>query len=136
MTRRHMRGSILALREELTKADCARRKVAAVIYNQEGQLLGRGHNRLPLGSCLDGQCPRGKLSYDEQPKDVGYEESGCDAVHAEVMAISSVPAWEEGLIMYVTELPCAGCQDAIYMFRICEVRLLHPDKIGRMIAPV
>lgn len=120
-----MRGAITALREEVAKADCARRKVGAVIMTQEGIIVGRGHNRLTLGSCLDGHCPRGLLTYDQQPKDVDYAETGCDAVHAEVMAIGSVLEWEEGLVLFVSEVPCPGCQLAIRMFRICEVKVLN-----------
>jgi dCMP deaminase len=131
-----MRGAITALREELKKADCSRRKVAAVVMLGDHHIIGRGHNSLPVGSCLDGQCPRGKLTYDEQPKDVGYAESGCTSVHAEVAALANAGFEARGSVMYVTEIPCSACERYIIQCGVREVRILHPDRIGQFIAPV
>lgn len=131
-----MRGAVTALREELAKADCRRRRVAAIIMTREGVIIGRGHNRLPSGSCLDGHCPRGLLSYDQQPKDVGYEASGCTSDHAEVMALGDAGEASFGAIMYTTEVPCPACQVVIMTFGIAQVRLLNPEKIGKFQAPV
>lgn len=130
-----MTGEVVALREELAKADCSRRKVAAVIM-KDGKIVGRGHNRLPEGSCLDGQCPRGKLSYAQQPKDVGYTQSGCVSVHAEVAALHDAGLQSVDATLFVTEVPCPDCQVVIIECGISRVRLLHPDRIGKFQAPV
>jgi dCMP deaminase len=131
-----MRGAITALREELALADCSRRRVGAVIMTLDGEIVGRGHNRLPEGSCLDGQCPRGKLTYDQQPKDVGYEESGCIALHAEWNALASAGSKADGAVMFVTEMPCPGCRDLIVASPLYEVKILNPERIGKFQAPV
>lgn len=130
-----MRGVVTALLEELALADCARRKVAAVIV-KNGVIIARGHNRLPSGSCLDGHCPRGQLSYDQQPKDVGYQESGCVSEHAEVMALGRAGAAAEGSILFTTEVPCPGCEDVITGFQVGLVKVLRVQNIGKFKAPV
>lgn len=134
-----MRGAITAVLEEMTKADCARRRVGAVIMNEDGEIVGRGHNGLLQGSCLDGQCPRGKLSYAQQPKDVGYAESGCYAIHAEMMALQDAGHLADGATMFVSETPCPSCQDALYAYQIAEVEVLnfnHPAFTGKFVPPV
>jgi dCMP deaminase len=130
-----MRGVVTALLEELALADCTRRKVAAVIV-KDGVIIARGHNGLQSGSCLDGHCPRGQLSYDQQPKDVGYAESGCTASHAEVMALGRAGARAEGSILFTTEVPCPGCQDVIVGFQVGLVRILRVQNMGKFKAPV
>lgn len=94
-------------------ADCTRRRVGAVItYGRE--VVGVGSNSLPIGSCMGGDCPRGRMTYAEQPKDVGYAASGCTATHAEVAAIRDAGLMAgPGAIIWVTEPPCPDCQKAI-----------------------
>lgn len=96
------------LRREVNKADCTRRRVGAVLL-LNGVVVGKGHNSLPEGSCLLGDCPRGRMSYAEQPADVGYEASGCHSLHAEDHALAEAGERAVGAIAWVTEWPCPRC---------------------------
>lgn len=99
------------LRALSADADCRRRRVGAVLV-REGQVLGRGYNALPGGSCLAGACPRGLLSYADQPAFSGYATTGCTAIHAEHRAILDARAAGHdvrGAVVYVTDEPCPGC---------------------------
>ena len=100
------------LRREISLADCSRRKVgAALVLN--GIIVGKGHNELREGSCQEGDCPRGKMSYEEQPPDVGYEASGCFSVHAEESALAQAGSRAVGALAYVSEWPCPRCERAL-----------------------
>ena len=107
-------------------ADCSRRRVGAVITLGR-DIVGRGSNSLPLGSCLGGDCPRGRMTYEEQPKDVGYAASGCTSIHAEVAAIREAGLLAgPGAALWVTEQPCPDCKEAIAesgIFRVIRVDL-------------
>lgn len=94
---------------EKRKADCRRRSVACVI-TLNGVVVGKGYNSLPEGSCVQGECPRGLLSYEEAPPNVGYESTGCHAIHAEDAALAEAGVWAEGAIAWITEEPCPRCQ--------------------------
>jgi dCMP deaminase len=96
------------LRREKSLADCTRRQVGAVLV-KDGIIVGKGHNRLPDGSCTEGHCPRGQMSYAEQPPDIGYAASGCFSDHAEDAALRDAGDRAVGAIAYVSEWPCARC---------------------------
>lgn len=87
-------------------ADCRRRQVGAVILDEEGYLVGWGANKLPVGSCTRGECPRGQLTYEEQPAFQNYENN-CVAIHAEQGAIRM--ARGKGVKLYVSCEPCPMC---------------------------
>lgn len=128
-----------ALAELTTAADCLRRKVAAVIVDPKVGILGRGKNSLPAGSCSGGDCPRGLLSYEEQPKDVDYLSSGCLSTHAEVEAIRDAGLLvSESCVLFVTETPCSGCAAAIAeagITKVVTVSLDHPTFTNRVGIP-
>ena len=100
------------VQREVNKADCSRRRVGAVLA-LNGVVVGKGHNALPRGSCEMGDCPRGKLSYEEQPADVGYEKSGCFSEHAEEAALREAGERARGAVIYVSEMPCPRCAKAL-----------------------
>lgn len=112
------------LRREVQKADCSRRKVGAVIA-LDGVIVGKGHNFLPLGSCMAGDCPRGLLSYDQQPKDVGYEASGCVSIHAEDNALAEAGYRAIGAVIYVSEDPCPQCAARILEAGIARIQVVE-----------
>jgi dCMP deaminase len=118
-------------------AKCTRRRVGAIIVDENKHVVATGKNGSPPGKpeCTDGACPRG-LHYDV-PRWEGDDEPGmcytcetdwpcastvepgssydtgtgtCIAVHAEANALlnRTVPS-VRGCTMYVTEEPCDGC---------------------------
>jgi dCMP deaminase len=99
------------------RADCTRRQVGAVIVAPDGSVVATGYNGLAAGlpGCASaGACPRGQMTYAAQPADVGYEATGCRAVHAEVNAI--IRAGRDrcvGATIYVTDEPCFHCSVVI-----------------------
>jgi dCMP deaminase len=106
-----------------SRADCSRRKVGAVIMRPDRSIVATGYNGAPSkgGSCLKGDCPRGRASTEEVP---GYDQPGassydigagsCIALHAEQNALLRA-SWDEmeGSILYVTCEPCGGCMRMI-----------------------
>lgn len=79
-----------ALREARSVAEvssrCLRKKVGAVLFDNEGKFLSYGANVNPPGEpCDEGHCPRGQKTYEEQAADEPY--SDCTATHAEKVAV-------------------------------------------------
>lgn len=101
------------------RADCTRRQVGAVIVDSGGSIVATGYNGLASGKpgCASaGACPRGQLSLEEAPRDVGYDNPAapCRAVHAEVNAI--IRAGRDrclGSTIYITDPPCHHCSVVI-----------------------
>lgn len=91
--------------EEMEKSDCIKRKVGAVIVDDMGEVLGRGHNV----NMANGPCE------DEDGNTVG------DVVHAEEVAINDAMQVQHKHLMrmsephsiYITHQPCAKCAHAI-----------------------
>lgn len=108
--------------------ECTRDRVAALLVDTNDNLLVSAFNAVDIAladkSCLEGGCPRGRKSYEEQPR--GGDYSDCLALHAEVRAMDSfitafTPDFYPGEVpqttMYVTRTPCdAVCWPAITEF--------------------
>lgn len=98
--------------EEASKSKCAKRKVGAIIVDNQGKIIGSGHNYNPtLKPCeeLDGTTSN-------------------FVVHAEISAIESINPtltilWP--LTMYVTHQPCENCQSAILKANIEKVVIVE-----------
>lgn len=108
------------------RADCRRRKVGAILVADDNRPLGQGYNGTDPGKpgCLSGACPRGLLSYAEQPAMGDY--SNCISRHAEHNALLNIPSlvgiepgtayfaeqlrWQNPR-MYVTDEPCDNCKE-------------------------
>jgi dCMP deaminase len=93
-----------------TRADCTRRQVGAVVLDTQNRVVATGYNGAPPGErgCLDGGCPRGRLSFEQCEPYSGYDN--CISNHAEVNALlygdrSKV----DGGTLYVTDEPCLSC---------------------------
>jgi dCMP deaminase len=96
------------------RSDCRRAKVGAVLVDTRHRIVGSGYPGTAAGEpgCLDGACPRGLLSYADQPPLSAYDN--CISVHAEANAIlHSDRALYEGGIIYVTREPCHWCYKMI-----------------------
>lgn len=98
--------------------------------------MGADHSVISMGynggpskgkSCLAGECPRGRMTHEELPKDSAYDTGGgtCVALHAEWNVLLRT-AWYEfaGSTLYITEKPC----------HICEV-MIQGTHISRVVAP-
>ena len=103
-----------------TRANCSRRKVAAVIV-ADHRIISTGYNGTPRGikNCFDGGCPRCS----------GHVKSGasleeCVCVHAEQNAICQAAYYGirlAGSTIYVTLTPCLTCAKMIINAGIREV---------------
>ena len=103
------------------RADCTRRRVGAVIV-VDGRIVSTGYNGAPAGApgCLSvGACPRGKLTYEQQPADRDY--GLCVAVHAEANALLYAYRDVRGATLYCTDKPCVDCAKLIAGAGIKEV---------------
>ena len=99
-----------------SRADCTRSQVGAVIYTHDDHtLIGAGYNGLPPGvpGCASaGNCPRGRMTYEEVAANSDY--SNCAADHAERNAVRDAlrkvgaQRLAEATIA-VTREPCPAC---------------------------
>lgn len=113
-----------------TRAKCTRRNVGAAVV-KDHRIVATGYNGAAAGEpeCLDGQCPRGRLSLDQMPPLGDYDRPGtpgfCIAIHAEVNALLNASRDTTGATVYITDPPCAGCRKAMAAAGI--VRVVWPD---------
>lgn len=98
------------------RADCTRRRVAAVAADAFGRVIGTGRNGAPPGrpGCLSaGACPRGQMSKTDVLPGSSYSHGAgsCIALHAEVNCImnASSPERRRGGTIYITDVPCDDC---------------------------
>lgn len=100
------------------RGDCTRSQVGAVLVDdQSKRILSTGYNGVNPGQegCLSGACPRGLLSFDQQPP--GGDYSNCIAKHAEHNALEWWDVFNRSYLrgssvsMYLTRSPCTNCQD-------------------------
>jgi len=92
------------------RGDCTRRQVGAVIIGERHEIISIGYNGVAPGEpgCLQGACPRGHLTMEQQPAGGSY--ANCIATHAEMNAL--IRADHErlaGATIYVTCEPCSEC---------------------------
>ena len=112
------------------RAKCVRRSVGAVIV-YDRRIIATGYNGAAPGrpDCLEGACPRGKLTYDQMPELGNYDRPGqpgfCIAIHAEVNALLFATRDTKGSTIYITDPPCPGCRKALAAAGI--VRAVWPD---------
>lgn len=111
------------------RGDCTRRRVGAVVVDDCNRIVASGYNGVESGQpgCLTaGACPRGKLSYDEQPMGSPYDN--CIATHAEANAVKYAQQWGEwatlGCTVYLTSVPCDDC-----------IRLMRSARVYRVVWP-
>lgn len=95
-----------------TRSTCSRRKVGAVVA-KDGHTISAGYNGVPSGDkhCVDGGCPRGKMSFDECLPFSDYNQFPCNAAHAEFNAlIRAGYDRAKGATIYITCAPCLQCE--------------------------
>ncbi|MGW0929591.1 deoxycytidylate deaminase [Streptomyces sp. NPDC002644] len=112
-----------------TRADCTRAHVGAVLVSRDHR-VSVGYNGLPAGipGCATaGNCPRGRLSPDDCPRDSDY--ANCAATHAERNAITRArPEDLPGATLYVTREPCPACCTLINAAGIARVVVDSPGE--------
>ena len=111
------------------KSDCIRRRVGAVIVSATGIVVGVGYNRSSLdGLSCASDCPRARSTVSPGSSyDTGV--GSCIAVHAEAVALlATSPAERRNGIMYVSEVPCGGCQRLLDQAGLAEVRVINIEK--------
>jgi len=104
-------------------AACTRRQVGAVIIGPNKRIVSTGCNGTKPGelNCPDGGCPRGMMSYEEQPALSDYSGSNC--IHAEDNAIDAdIP---NNSTLYINTEPCYKCRE----------RIAKEDSISRVVWP-
>lgn len=113
------------------RADCSRSQVAAIIYaNDDHSELGMGYNGLPRGvpGCATaGNCPRGRMSYEELAANTDY--SNCAADHAERNAVNDAirkvgAARLREATIVTTREPCPACSTLLKSVGIA--RIVYP----------
>lgn len=105
------------------RSTCSRRQVGAVVA-LDGHTVATGYNGVPSGAthCVDGGCPRGRMSSDDCPPGSDYNTFPCHAVHAEANAIFRAGmAGCKDATLYVTCEPCQQCWNLIAHARIRRV---------------
>lgn len=110
------------------RGDCTRSQVGAVLVSHSHRVISTGYNGTVPGNsgCLEGACPRGKLSYEELPP--GSDYGNCIATHAERNAILySDPDERSGTTLYVTRRPCVGCKELLLAVGVTRVVWLDAD---------
>lgn len=103
------------------RATCARRKVAAIITDVRGVVLGTGINGVPahFPHCTDAPCPGAA----DEP---GNNEN-CRAVHAEQNAIMQAgDRIEKAWTIYCSCTPCFACAKMICNTPIRRVVVNEP----------
>lgn len=107
---------VLAAMALCLRADCTRRRVACVVTDEHGRVIGAGRNGAPPGrpGCLSaGACPRGRLDYTQVGPGTTYSTGtagACIANHAEANGIAfSDPVARRGGTIYITDPPCDDC---------------------------
>jgi len=96
-------GLLLATAWSL-RGTCARRRVGCVLIDADGRPVGSGYNGPASGlpHCTDAPCPGVGLKS-------GVGLSVCEAIHAEINALTYCPDPRLVHTVYVTASPCIDC---------------------------
>jgi dCMP deaminase len=102
------------------RAACTRSHVGAVLV-KDNRIVSTGYNGAPAGEihCIDGGCPRGRLSYEELPANAEY--NNCIALHAEINCLAYARDEARGGTMYITRAPCDWCAKVLQAFGVTRV---------------
>jgi dCMP deaminase len=102
-----------------------------VVLDRDNRVISTGFNGAPPGErgCLEGACPRGRLTYDQLAEFSDYEggPGRCMATHAEVNALLFAGQSCRGATMYITDLPCMGCAKVLVAAGIERVVVGEPS---------
>ena len=109
-----------------SRSTCGRRRVGAIITDEQGHVLSMGYNGVPSGieHCLDFPC--------EGIDDRSGDTSRCLAVHAEQNAIVQCHRLDLAWVIYTTSFPCFTCAKLIANTKIQRVvyRETYAETLG------
>lgn len=99
------------------RTDCTRDRVGAVILDDNHRVIATGYPGVASATrgCLEGTCPRGRLTLEELPHGSPYDSGPglCISTHAEVNAMLQAGGKIDGTTIYVTRQPCTSCMKTI-----------------------
>ncbi len=108
------------------RSTCIRRKVGAIITDNDGHILSTGYNGVPRGfdHCIDTPC--------NGANDLRGFTVNCLAVHAEQNALLQCSSIRDATILYSSCTPCFVCAKMIANTKISSVFCLeeYADKTG------
>ena len=117
------------------RSTCLRRKVGAIITDQDDIFISQGYNGSARGTphCIDTGCERERLNIPS-----GQRSEICRAVHAEQNAILNAGRTGRSVvdgILYCTTMPCTHCAKSIANSGIAEVKIMqdYPDELAKNI---
>lgn len=111
-----------------SRGTCLRRRVAAIVTDEAGHLLGTGYNGPPSGRphCINLPC--------QGASDKPGDNSKCEAIHAEMNAILQAGfKLAQATRLYCSCTPCFTCAKLIVTAHIPQVtvcELYHGDLSG------
>jgi dCMP deaminase len=110
-----------------SRSTCARRKVGAIIIDEDHHVLSMGYNGVPKGMthCTEKPCPGAH--------DLPGNTWRCWAVHAEMNAILQCHDLRHAHTLYTSCAPCFQCAKVIANTHIARVVSLtdYADYMGR-----
>lgn len=119
-----------------TRTDCTRDRVGAVILDDNHRVIATGYPGVASAArgCLEGACPRGRLTPEELPHGSPYDSGPgmCISTHAEVNAMLQAGSKLGGKTIYVTRQPCTSCMKMINNSGIRSIVYRNPDN-GRIV---
>lgn len=99
-----------------TRSTCVRRSVGCVITDKNNHILSTGYNGVPKGAahCTDRNC-----------EGAGFKSTqgldSCNAIHAEINAITHCYSLDKAHKLYTTTSPCMSCIKTILATQIREI---------------
>lgn len=102
-----------------SRSTCGRRKVAAILVDENHRVLAMGFNGVPKGfpHCIDHPC--------DGVNDPSGDTSRCLAVHAEINALLTCADLSRAHTLYCSCSPCKSCSLAIAQTNIVKVLCLE-----------
>jgi dCMP deaminase len=109
------------------RSDCRRRQQGTIIVGDDNRVISTGYIGVAPGEagCIEGACPRGRLSFDEVAAYASYDEGPgrCISTHSEANAlIYGDYSRMRGATLYTWPgEPCTGCRKLIRAAGIVRV---------------
>lgn len=106
---------LLMLTLVASRSTCTRRKVGAIIVDENNKVLATGYNGVPKNfpHCIDSPCAGAT--------DTPGNNDNCMAVHAEQNALLQCVDIDRARIMYCSCIPCFACAKIIANTKISYV---------------